>query len=131
MKTSIHHKSGMTAILAAAAAFIAASFAGQSYAQGMTDSYLEWQARMQAGPDEYLFFEDDRKQVVSYSQERIVRVCAGESSIVTPLSIEYDDKETLVMPGDCIRVEAMEVYLEPADTLEPNTFLRVQVDTLS
>ena len=121
----------MTAILAAIAALFAASFAAPSYGQGMTESYVEWQAQMQAGPDEYLFFEDDRKQVVSYSQERIVRVCAGDSSVVTPLSIEHDDKVTMVLPGDCIRVEAMEVFLEPEETLEPNTFLRVQVDTLS
>ena len=99
-------------------------------AQPGTGSIVEYEARMHADADEYLFFEDDRKQVVSYSRERIVRVCADDSAQVTPMSIEYDDKTATVAPGDCMRVEAMEVYLEPAESLEPNTFLRVEVDTL-
>jgi hypothetical protein len=100
-------------------------------AQPGTSSFLEYQARMHADADEYLFFEDDRKQVVSYNRERIVRVCAGESSQVTPMRIEYDDKTSTVAPGDCMRVEAMQVYLQPAEMLEPNSYLRVEVDTLN
>lgn len=112
-------------------AFITAAFALPVAAQPGTGSYLEYRANMQADADEYLFFEDDRKQVVSYNRERIVRVCAAESPQVTPMNIEYDDKLATVAPGDCIRVEAMEVFLEPAAMLEPNTFLRVEVDTLN
>ena len=112
-------------------AFITAAFALPVAAQPGTGSYLEYRASMQADADEYLFFEDDRKQVVSYNRERIVRVCAAESPQVTPMNIEYDDKLATVAPGDCIRVEAMEAFLEPAAMLEPNTFLRVEVDTLN
>ena len=86
---------------------------------------------MQSDADEYFFFEDDRKQVVSYIRERIVRVCAADSAEVTTLRIEYDDKVTMLTPGDCIRVEAMDVVLEPANTLPANTFMRVEVDTLN
>ena len=124
MCTSIPVKSMLAAI-------VAAVFAMPVAAQPGTGSYLEYRARMQAEADEFLFFEDDRKQVVSYSRERIVRVCAGESSQVTPMRIEYDDKTSTVAPGDCMRVEAMQVYLQPAEMLEPNTYLRVEVDTLN
>lgn len=124
MCTSIPLKSLLAACITA---FVALPVA----AQPGTGSIVEYEARMHADADEYLFFEDDRKQVVSYNRERIVRVCAADSAIVTPMSIEYDDKTATVAPGDCMRVEAMEVYLEPAESLEPNTFLRVEVDTLN
>lgn len=124
MCTSIPIKSMLAAVLTAA-------FAMPVAAQPGTGSYLEYRAQMQAEADEFLFFEDDRKQVVSYNRERIVRVCAAESPQVTPMSIEYDDKSAMLSPGDCMRVEAMEVFLEPAEMLEPNTFLRVEVDTLN
>ena len=113
------------------AAVMTAVFALPVAAQPGTGSYLEYRAQMQAEADEFLFFEDERKQVVSYNRERIVRVCASESSQVTPMRIEYDDKTATVAPGDCMRVEAMQVYLQPAEMLEPNTFLRVEVDTLN
>jgi hypothetical protein len=124
MCTSIPIKSMLAAVMTAV-------FALPVAAQPGTGSYLEYRAQMQAEADEFLFFEDDRKQVVSYNRERIVRVCASESSQVTPMRIEYDDKTATVAPGDCMRVEAMQVYLQPAEMLEPNTFLRVEVDTLN
>lgn len=124
MCTSIPIKSMLAAIVTAALALPVS-------AQPGTGSYLEYRAEMQAEADEFLFFEDDRKQVVSYNSERIVRVCAAESPQVIPMSIEYDDKTATLAPGDCIRVEAMDVYLQPAEMLEPNTFLRVEVDTLN
>ncbi len=86
---------------------------------------------MQADPDEVFFFEDERKLVVSYNNERIVRICADESRVVTPLRITYDDRTATVMPGDCIRVEAMEVFLEPDENLDANTFLKAEVQTLN
>lgn len=124
MCTSIPIKSMLVAVMTAV-------FTLPVAAQPGTGSYLEYRAQMQAEADEFLFFEDDRKQVVSYNRERIVRVCASESSQVTPMRIEYDDKTATVAPGDCMRVEAMQVYLQPAEMLEPNTFLRVEVDTLN
>ena len=124
MCTSIPIKSMLAAVMTAV-------FALPVAAQPGTGSYLEYRAQMQAEADEFLFFEDERKQVVSYNRERIVRVCASESSQVTPMRIEYDDKTATVAPGDCMRVEAMQVYLQPAEMLEPNTFLRVEVDTLN
>tara|TARA_R100001039_G_C1845462_1_gene105807 strand:+ start:2165 stop:2533 length:369 start_codon:yes stop_codon:yes gene_type:complete len=113
------------------AAFLAAVFAVPAFAQPGTGSYLEYRAQMQSDPDEYLFFDNDRKQVVSYNRDRIVRVCAAESPLVTPISIEFDDNMAMLAPGDCMRIEAMQVFLEPAEMLEPNTFLRVEVETLN
>ncbi|OFE12154.1 hypothetical protein PHACT_02580 [Pseudohongiella acticola] len=118
-------------MIAATAAITTFVFALPLAAQPQTGSYLEYRARMQSDADEYFFFEDDRKQVVSYSRDRIVRVCAADSAEVIPLRVEYDDRTTMLTPGDCIRVEAMDVFLEPADSLEPNTFMRVEVDTLN
>ncbi|HDZ08293.1 hypothetical protein [Pseudohongiella sp.] len=114
------------------AAFLAATFAMPLAAQPpLTQSYLEYRGRMQSDADEFLFFEDDRKQVVSYNSDRVVRVCTKDSPLVTPMRIEFDDKMAMLAPGDCIRVEAMEVYLEPSETLQRNTFLEVEVDTLN
>lgn len=106
-------------------------FAAPATAQPGIESFLEHRAYMQSEPDELYFFEDDRKMVVSYNNERIVRICADESRVVTPLRISYDDKTATVAPGDCVRVEAMEVYLEPDENLDANTFLKAEVQTLN
>jgi len=113
------------------ASMLTALFAMPATAQPGTGSLLEHRAYMQSEPDELLFFEDDRKLAVSYKTDRIVRVCIDESRLVTPLRITYDDKNATVAPGDCMRVEAMEVYLEPDENLQPNTFLKAEVQTLN
>jgi len=93
----------------------------------VTDHMLE----MYAGPDEYYLFERDRKKVVDYKSERMVRVCAGESRHVVPLRVTYDDEKTTLGSGDCIRVEAKEVYIEPDKPLETGWVLHADVDTLN
>lgn len=84
-----------------------------------------------SGPDEYYLFEDDRKKVVDYKSERMVRVCAGDSRHVVPLRVSYDGDKTTLGPGDCIRIEAKEVYIEPDETLETGWVLHADVDTLN
>lgn len=105
-------------------------FMGSALAQP-TRSYLEYRSHMMTGPDEYLLFSQERKQVVDYNEERIVRICAGDSAVVTPLTINFDERSTELQPGDCIRVEAKSVFIEPAERLEPNTMLKIQVDTIN
>lgn len=85
---------------------------------------------MYADPDEYYLFEDDRKKVIDYKTERMVRICAGDSRHVVPLRVTYDDKRITLGSGDCIRVEAKEVYLEPDAPLEAGWVLHAEVDTL-
>lgn len=90
---------------------------------------IERAVQMHSGPDEYYFFEDDRKQVVDYKKERMVRICAGESRHLVPLKVSYDGKSTTLGSNDCIRVEAKEVYLEPRDELDSNWTIRAEVET--
>lgn len=112
----------------AAAALLASSAAvfGAPY-----ESIVEHQLRMTSAPDEYYFFEDDRKQVVDYKRDRIVRICAGDSRHLVPLEVTHDDDSTMVHRNDCVRVEAKEIYLEPAERLETNAVIRATVRTES
>ncbi|HKL62032.1 MAG TPA: hypothetical protein VJ883_01600 [Woeseiaceae bacterium] len=115
---------GMTTLAALAAALLAAPALAQS-------SAVDQMIRLYSDPDEYYFFEDDRKQVVDYQEERIVRICTGESRHLVPLKVSYDDSSAMLDPGDCIRVEAKQVSLEPAKMLEPNWSIVAEVDTLN
>ena len=72
-----------------------------------------------------------RKLVADYKKDRIVRVCVGESRHSVPLKISYDNKQATVAPGDCMRVEAKKVFLEPNERLDPNWVLEADVDTMS
>lgn len=47
-----------------------------------------------------------------------------------PLKVTYDDKQAMLTSGDCIRIEAKEVYLEAAEPLEAGWVLHADVDTL-
>ncbi|HKL63777.1 MAG TPA: hypothetical protein VJ883_10450 [Woeseiaceae bacterium] len=95
------------------------------------ESILEYRAWMYAEPDEYYFFEEDTKQVVDYKQERIVRVCVGDSRHVVPLKVIYDGSTAMIERGDCMRVEAKKISLEPAESLDANTFIRAEVQTMN
>lgn len=115
---------GMAIVAALVAAVLAAPVLAQSSA---TDQMI----RLYSDPDEYYFFEDDRKQVVDYKEERVVRICAGESRHLVPLKVTYDGSSAMVEAGDCIRVEAKQVSLEPAKMLEPDWSIVAEVDTLN
>jgi hypothetical protein len=95
------------------------------------ESIVERQRRMASAPDQYFFFEDDRKQVVDYKRDRIVRICAGDSRHLVPLEVTHDDDTTMVHRNDCVRVEAKEIYLEPAEPLETNAVIEATVRTES
>lgn len=107
-------------------AFTAAPAAAQVH-----DSILEHYAKMHSGSDEYYFFEDDRKQVVDYKEDRMMRICAGESRHLVPLKVIHDGETSMVHAGDCLRLEAKSVALEPAEQLEPNFVIKADVDTIS
>ena len=105
--------------------------AGTTYAQSNTTSILEHYGSLFSGPDEYYFFEDDRKQVVDYQRERIVRICAGDSPHLVPLKVTADERTLEVASGDSIRVEASRIYLEPARTLDDSAMIIANVETLT
>jgi hypothetical protein len=111
---------------AVAAALLASSGAafGESYV-----SPAERQLRLASPPDEYYFFTDDRKQIVDYKSDRIVRICAGDSRHLVPLEVTHDDDTTMVHRNDCVRVEAKEIYLEPAEMLPTNAMIQATVRT--
>lgn len=92
---------------------------------------VERQRRMASAPDQYFFFEDDRKQVVDYTRDRIVRICAGDRRHLVPLEVTHDDDTTMVHRNDCVRAEAKEIYLEPAEPLETNAVIEATVRTES
>jgi hypothetical protein len=94
-------------------------------------SPLNQMVRLYSGPDEYYFFEDDRKQVIDYKEAHVVRVCAGDSRHLVPLKVTYDGSTAMLQAGDCMRVEAEQVWLEPAEALKPNWSIVADVDTLN
>lgn len=93
-------------------------------------SVLETMVQLHSEPDEYYFFEDDRKQVLDYKTEQEVRICAGESRHLVPLKVTYDEQTTTLGSNDCIRVEAKTVYLEPQKRLDPNWVITAEVETM-
>ena len=92
---------------------------------------LEQMVQMHSASDEYYFFEADRKQIVDYNSERIVRVCTGESRHLVPLKITYDGSTAKIAADECMRVEAKTVYLEPARRLDANWTIKADVETLN
>lgn len=110
---------------------IGATFAAAPATAQVHDSILRHYAQLHGAPDEYYFFEDDRKQVVDYQQPRVVRICTGDSRHLVPLKVSHDGETSMVQSGDCLRVEAEEVALEPAEELPPNYLIKVDVETIS
>lgn len=94
------------------------------------ESIIEHMAKMHSGPDEYYFFEADRKQVVDYRTEKVVRICTGQSRHAVPLKVTYDDTTAVLGSDDCVRVEAKQVFLEPDEPLDPNWVIQAEVETL-
>ena len=92
---------------------------------------LETAVQMHSGPDEFYFFEDDRKQVVDYKTERMVRICTGQSRHLVPLKVTYDERTVTLGSDECIRIEAKKVFLEPTERLEPNWVIQADVDTMN
>jgi hypothetical protein len=115
-----------------AAGAVLGMLAGASVAHAQVlESPAERMLERSSGPDTFYFFEDDRKTVVDYKSEHVVRVCAGDSTHLVPLKVEYDNKQTTIDAGDCIRVEATAVTLMPDKTLDENLVIVAEVETLS
>jgi len=95
------------------------------------DSALERMVMMYSPPDEYYFFEQDRKKVIDYKSENVVRICAGDSRHAVPLRVTYDGERATIGSGDCMRVEAKEIFLEPDEPLDPNWVIVADVQTVS
>lgn len=91
----------------------------------------EQMIQLYSGPDEYYFFEDDQKQVVQYKEDRLVRICTGDSNHLVPLKVTFDGETAQIGEGDCMRVEAKSVSLEPAEPLDENWTIRAEVETLN
>ena len=94
-------------------------------------SMLERMARMYGESDEYFFFESDRKKVVDYKTDRTVRICTGTSRHLVPLKITYDGDSAKLASGDCMRIEAKEIYLEPEKELDQNWVIQATVETMN
>lgn len=88
-------------------------------------------AQMTSPTDVYYFFDGSRKQVTSYNEDRIVRVCLGDDRHGVPLRVIHDEDTVTVGANECIRVEGQEIFLEPAEPLKPNTTIRAEVETLN
>lgn len=93
-------------------------------------SIAEYMMQVHSPPDEYYFFEDDRKEVADYKSDRLVRICTGDSRHLVPIEVHYDGESALVHANDCMRVEAKEIRLEPAEALEGNAVIKVDVQTM-
>lgn len=93
-------------------------------------NYLEYRASLSTPPDEYYFFEHEKKKVVSYKNDRLVRICAGDNRHQVPLKVTYDDKSASVAANECVRVEAKEISLQPMKRLEGNAAIRAEVITM-
>ena len=99
-------------------------------AQVESDGYYAYRERMTAPEDTYYLFDAERKEVASYDEARILRICVGDSRHVVPLKIHHDDMTAQVDRNDCIRVEAREVSLEPMKRLGSNEVIVARAQTL-
>lgn len=111
----------------AATLLLLSSAAIAQYAVSPAEQRLE----RTSDPDVVYLFDDDRKQIVDYKKDHIIRVCVTENRHLVPLTIIYDDQRANVAPGDCMRIEAQEVTLQPSKTLEDNWMMRAEVTTVS
>lgn len=107
------------------------AMATTAMAQTDNDGYLAYHARMAAPEDVYYLFQADRKEIVSYKSDRIVRICVGDSRHAVNLEVFHDGEATTVEKNDCVRIEAKEVAVEPAKRLEANEVIVVRAQTLS
>lgn len=101
-----------------------------AFAQMML-SPAERRLERSSDPDVYYLFNDDKKQIIDYKKDHIIRVCVTENPHLVPLTVVYDDQRANIAPGDCMRLEAQEVSLQPSKTLEDNWMMRAEVETIS
>lgn len=114
-------------LTSALVALVALAFTSPAIAQTVAEEFIYYPS----GPNEYyLFSQMDEKKVVDYETDRMVRVCMNSNRHLVPLRVHHDQEESLVQPGDCLRVEAKQVRLEPAGRLEPEWNIRAEVETL-
>lgn len=81
--------------------------------------------------DEYYLYSDTNpKQVVDYRNDRVMRICTGQSPHMISLTVIADEREIEVAPGDCVRVEAKQVSLQPTEDLPDLAMIKVGVLTI-
>lgn len=114
------------AALAAVVFLAAGSIPGAATAQSITETMV----KMYSEPNEYYLFEDDEKKVIHYKKDRRVQLCAGQSKHLVPLKVTHDGDSSQVAAGDCLIVEAKQISISPAEPLDPNWSMRVEVDPL-
>lgn len=102
-----------------------------SPAEAQYESNYQRLAHLTAPSDVFYFFDGGRKTAASYQSSHIMRVCLGDGPSAVPLRIIHDEKTTIVAKNDCVRVEAKELALEPAEPLKSNVVLRAEVETLN
>lgn len=96
-----------------------------------SDGYYAYRERMTAPEDTYYLFDAERKQVASYTDARILRICVGDSRHAVPLKVFHDDMTAEVGRNDCIRVEAREVALKPMERLGSHQVIVARAQTLN
>jgi hypothetical protein len=107
--------------LAAMTPFITAVAA----AQDPLDNAIELYSR----PNQFYLFDETSVKVLDFNSERDVRICAETRQHGIGLEVDYDNKSTVVRPGDCFEFEAMTVSIEPAGQLPPNVDLSGTIET--
>ncbi len=60
-----------------------------------------------------------------------MRVCLGDNRHLVPLRVIHDDDTATVSADECIRVEAKDVLLEPAEPLESSATMRAEVQNMN
>lgn len=86
---------------------------------------------MWTSADEIYFYEDNRKQVVDYKRDRVLRICLDDSNHTVPLNITADERELTLYAGDCMRIEAQQVWMEPDRHLPDLAMLKVNIQTFA
>jgi hypothetical protein len=112
------------ALLAFASCFMVAGAVAQNI-QNPTEDMIQFYS----DPNEFYLFDETSVKVLDYNSERDVRICAETRRHGIALQVDYDDKSTVVRPGDCFEFEAMTVSIEPAESLPPNLDLTGTIQT--
>lgn len=110
---------------------LAATLSAPSLAQVETEStFRQATERLYQEPGEFTVNSNADVEVVNFKSPRDVRLCLPDTRHVVPLEIEYDDRKTVLQPGNCTVVEAKEVAISTAGDLKDGWALHGTFETV-
>lgn len=107
---------------------VAAGLAAAPLVYSMDSTMLDDPLYQELPPGEFVLGNGDDKTILHAKSDKHYRICGGKGSIYDrkaqiPINVVHDGVTSVVMPGDCIDVEAKQIKIKPGGKLEDDYVL--------